>query len=112
MNGERERDKKEQWCCVYCALINVFVQQMALKGTIKNYWFFNVIALKLVSSNYNKYFLFFLLSICVCVCRGSENILENLLSRTEYACNLEEIVSERTTELQEEKKWAQQVLPR
>ncbi len=40
----------------------------------------------------------------MCVCRGSENILENLLYHMEYACNLEEIVSERITELQEEKK--------
>lgn len=41
----------------------------------------------------------------MCVHRGSENILDNLLSRMEqYACNLEEIVSERTTELQEEKR--------
>ncbi len=53
----------------------------------------------------------------MCVHRGSENILDNLLSRMEqYACNLEEIVSERTTELQEEKKRAEglltQMLPR
>ncbi len=41
----------------------------------------------------------------MCVHRGSENILENLLSHMEqYACNLEEIVSEHSTELQEEKK--------
>ncbi|XP_067259449.1 atrial natriuretic peptide receptor 1 isoform X1 [Chanodichthys erythropterus] len=48
---------------------------------------------------------------------GSENILDDLLSRMEqYACNLEEIVSERTAELQEEKKRAEglltQMLPR
>ncbi|XP_073809370.1 atrial natriuretic peptide receptor 1 isoform X2 [Danio rerio] len=47
----------------------------------------------------------------------SENILDDLLSRMEqYACNLEEIVSERTAELQEEKKRAEglltQMLPR
>lgn len=54
----------------------------------------------------------------VCVCfRGSESILDNLLSRMEqYACNLEEIVSERTAQLQEEKKRAEglltQMLPR
>uniref|UniRef100_A0A671P4L7 guanylate cyclase n=1 Tax=Sinocyclocheilus anshuiensis TaxID=1608454 RepID=A0A671P4L7_9TELE len=42
---------------------------------------------------------------------GSENILDNLLSRMEqYACNLEEIVSERTAELQEEKKRAEGLL--
>uniref|UniRef100_A0A8C2Q5F0 guanylate cyclase n=1 Tax=Cyprinus carpio TaxID=7962 RepID=A0A8C2Q5F0_CYPCA len=46
-----------------------------------------------------------------CVHRGSENILDNLLSRMEqYACNLEEIVSERTAELQEEKKRAEELL--
>ncbi len=79
--------------CVLCTDKCFFLQQMAF-----------LIALKLVNINYKKDFKFFLLSICVCVCRGSENILENLLSRMEYACSLEEIVSERTTELQEEKK--------
>ncbi|XP_043090655.1 atrial natriuretic peptide receptor 1 isoform X2 [Puntigrus tetrazona] len=53
----------------------------------------------------------------LCPNGGSENILDNLLSRMEqYACNLEEIVSERTAELQEEKKRAEglltQMLPR
>ncbi|KAI7811062.1 putative atrial natriuretic peptide receptor 1 [Triplophysa rosa] len=53
----------------------------------------------------------------LCPNGGSENILDNLLSRMEqYACNLEEIVSERTAQLQEEKKRAEglltQMLPR
>ncbi|XP_052458767.1 atrial natriuretic peptide receptor 1 isoform X3 [Carassius gibelio] len=53
----------------------------------------------------------------LCPNGGSENILDNLLSRMEqYACNLEEIVSQRTAELQEEKKRAEglltQMLPR
>uniref|UniRef100_A0A8C2Q5R7 guanylate cyclase n=1 Tax=Cyprinus carpio TaxID=7962 RepID=A0A8C2Q5R7_CYPCA len=47
----------------------------------------------------------------LCPNGGSENILDNLLSRMEqYACNLEEIVSERTAELQEEKKRAEELL--
>ncbi|XP_072525797.1 atrial natriuretic peptide receptor 1 isoform X2 [Salminus brasiliensis] len=53
----------------------------------------------------------------MCPSGGSENILDDLLSRLEqYACNLEEVVSERTAQLQEEKKKAEglltQMLPR
>ena len=57
-------------------------------------------------------------SVCVCVCyRGSEHIMDDLLSRLEqYACNLEEVVSERTAQLLEEKRRAEglltQMLPR
>lgn len=56
--------------------------------------------------------------VYVYVCAsGSEKILDNLLSRLEqYACNLEEVVSDRTAQLQEEKKKAEalltQMLPR
>lgn len=58
------------------------------------------------------------LSVCVCVCvNGSGKILDDLLSRLEhYVCNLEEMVSDRTAQLQEEKKKAEalltQMLPR
>ncbi|KAL7855543.1 hypothetical protein AOLI_G00191470 [Acnodon oligacanthus] len=53
----------------------------------------------------------------MCPSGGSEYILDDLLSRLEqYACNLEEVVSERTAQLQEEKKKAEglltQMLPR
>lgn len=56
------------------------------------------------------------LSVCVCV-NGSGKILDDLLSRLEhYVCNLEEMVSDRTAQLQEEKKKAEalltQMLPR
>ncbi|KAK3523212.1 hypothetical protein QTP86_022935 [Hemibagrus guttatus] len=51
------------------------------------------------------------------MCPSGENILDDLLSRLEqYACNLEEVVSDRTAQLQEEKKKAEalltQMLPR
>ncbi|XP_053086679.1 LOW QUALITY PROTEIN: atrial natriuretic peptide receptor 1 [Pangasianodon hypophthalmus] len=53
----------------------------------------------------------------MCPSGGSEKILDDLLSRLEqYACNLEEVVSDRTAQLQEEKKKAEalltQMLPR
>ncbi|XP_027013905.2 atrial natriuretic peptide receptor 1 isoform X5 [Tachysurus fulvidraco] len=51
------------------------------------------------------------------MCPSGENIMDDLLSRLEqYACNLEEVVSDRTAQLQEEKKKAEalltQMLPR
>ncbi|XP_062864408.1 atrial natriuretic peptide receptor 1 [Trichomycterus rosablanca] len=51
------------------------------------------------------------------MCPSGENILDDLLLRLEqYACNLEEVVSDRTAQLQEEKKRAEglltQMLPR